>query len=304
MTRTALILGATGRFGRNAAIQFERAGWRVRRFDRTRDDLNTCARDAQIIVNGWNPLYPDWQRMVPRLHRSVIEAAERSGATVLLPGNVYVFGAGTPGPWSEKTPHQAQNPLGRIRIEIEAAYRRAGVRTIILRAGDFLDTEASGNWFDQIMIKRLHRGIFTYPGDPDVPHSWAWLPDLTRAAVALAERRDDLPAFADIPYPGYTLTGQMLAESLSDVTGRIVRLKRMSWLPLRLARPVWPMARCLLEMRYLWTTPHRLDGQRFADCLPGFHETPLPQALADAIRHVGQPGAPSSHEVLPQNSQA
>ncbi|MCP4818375.1 MAG: epimerase, partial [Shimia sp.] len=39
MTKTVLILGANGRFGRNAAIAFENAGWTVRRFDRSKDTL-------------------------------------------------------------------------------------------------------------------------------------------------------------------------------------------------------------------------------------------------------------------------
>ena len=34
MPGTALILGASGRFGRNCAVAFEAAGWEVRRFRR------------------------------------------------------------------------------------------------------------------------------------------------------------------------------------------------------------------------------------------------------------------------------
>lgn len=283
MTQTVLILGASGRFGRNAATAFRQAGWTVIAFDRTRDDLQGAARRADVIVNAWNPPYPDWARQVPGLHAQVIEAAKAAGATVIVPGNVYVFGAETPAPWRPDTPHRATNPLGRIRIEMEAAYRASGVRTIILRAGDFLDTEASGNWFDQIMIKPLARGRFTYPGNPDIAHAWAFLPDLTRAAVELAERRETLPTFCDVTYAGYTATGRDIAQALTQVTGRQVTLKQMSWLPLHLARPFWPMAGCLLEMRYLWNTPHRLDGAVFDALLPEFRQTPLIQAVAQAI---------------------
>lgn len=283
MTQTVLILGASGRFGRNAATAFRQAGWTVVAFDRTRDDLQGAARRADVIVNAWNPPYPDWARQVPGLHAQVIEAAKAAGATVIVPGNVYVFGAETPAPWGPDTLHRATNPLGRIRIEMEAAYRASGVRTIILRAGDFLDTEASGNWFDQIMIKPLARGRFTYPGNPDIAHAWAFLPDLTRAAVALAERRKALQQFCDVTFPGYTATGRDIAQALTQVTGRQVTLKQMSWLPLHLARPFWPMAGCLLEMRYLWNTPHRLDGAVFDALLPEFRQTPLIQAVAQAI---------------------
>jgi len=283
MTQTALILGATGRFGRNAAEQFTKAGWAVRKFDRTRDDLNQAASGADVIVNAWNPDYPDWKRLVPGLHAQVIEAARASGATVIVPANVYVFGKDTPAPWSETTRHDAQNPLGRIRIDMEAAYRRSGVRCILLRAGDFIDTQASGNWLDSIMLKPIRKGVFTYPGNPDIDHAWAYLPDMCRAAVALAEMRDQLPVYSDIPFPGYNASGTKIVATLSRIVGAEIRLKRMSWLPLHLARPFWRMATSLLEMRYLWDTPHSLDGSLFASLLPDFRATPLRQALATAL---------------------
>lgn len=282
MTQTVLILGATGRFGRNAAEQFSRAGWQVRRFDRSRDDLGKAAA-ADVIVNAWNPPYPDWHRLLPKLHAKVISAARQGGATVIVPGNVYVFGKDTKGPWSQTTPHAATNPLGRIRIDMEAAYRRSGVRCIILRGGDFLDTQASGNWFDAILTKSLHKRVLTYPGNPGIDHAWAYLPDICRAAVQLAEMRQRLPVFADIPFPGHTVSGARIAELIGRLGGSPVRLGQMSWLPLQLARPFWSMAPCLLEMRYLWDTAHRLDGCLFSSLLPEFRASSLEAALASAL---------------------
>lgn len=283
MTQTALILGASGRFGRHAARNFARAGWQLRTFDRASDDLNQAAQGVDVIVNGWNPPYPKWPRLVPRLHAQVIAAARSSGATVLIPGNVYVFGARTSAPWSETARQGAMNELGRIRIDMEQAYRRSGVRTILLRAGDFLDTGPSGNWFDAVLVKSLRRGLFTYPGNPDIPHAWAYLPDLARAAVDLAERRMDLPVYCDVPFPGYTLSGTQMAELLNRVLARQIRLKQMSWLPVHLAAPVWPVGRRLLEMRYLWNTPHWLGSERFDDLLPDFVHTDAARALARCI---------------------
>jgi len=283
MTRIALILGAKGRFGRACSGAFSDAGWEVRHFDRGTDDLMRAAIGAQVIVNGWNPAYTEWAAQVPLLTGQLISAARASGATVIVPGNVYVFGAQTPGPWSEDAAHRAENPLGRIRVEMERTYRQSGVRTIVLRAGDFLDTEASGNWFDLIMTKDLAKGKFTYPGDPDLPHAWAYLPDLARAVVALAEKGEGLPVYADVPFAGYTLTGRDLLAAVNKVSLRPARLKSMAWLPLQLARPFWAMGRCLLEMRYLWNTAHRLDGTRLTTLLPGFRQTPLEVAIASAL---------------------
>lgn len=191
--------------------------------------------------------------------------------------------------------------MGRIRIDLERAYRDAGVRTILLRAGDFLDTEPSGNWFDQIMTKSLAKGRFVYPGNPDVPHAWAYLPDVANAAVALAAQRASLPQFCDVPFPGYQVTGREMAEALRRVMGQEVTLRSMSWLPLQLASPVWRFARLLLEMRYLWDKPHGLSPDRFDELVPEFRATPFDVALSRATRHI-QPEVSGARRIRVQAS--
>ncbi|MFW2543128.1 epimerase [Primorskyibacter sp. 2E107] len=307
MTGTALILGGTGRFGRNTAEAFWNAGWRVTLFDRTKDDLMRAAEGQDVIVNGWNPPYTRWAAELPDLTRQVIAAGRASGATVLLPGNVYVYGPQAPEIWSDQTPHVAQNPLGRLRRDMEATYRDSGVQTILLRAGDFFDTEASGNWFDRVMAPTLRRGVLTYPGALDRPHAWAFLPDLSTAAVMLAERRAELPGYADIAFPGYTLTGAEMAALCSEVLGRSITAKPMNWLPLRLAAPFGGMARTLLEMRYLWNKPHRLDGTAFEAILPDFRSTAPQEAIARAIAPVLNPaseGQPKQADAVPRPARA
>ncbi|WP_456386175.1 epimerase [Profundibacter sp.] len=283
MSKTVLILGATGRFGRHSATAFAARGWDVRKFDRASGNLRDAATGVDVIVNAWNPAYPDWAKQVPKLTAQVIDAAKSSGATVIIPGNVYNYGADAPAVYDVDTPHRATNPLGRIRIEMEAAYRASGVPTIIIRAGDFIDTQASGNWFDMTMIPKLAKGRFIYPGNPDIAHAWAWLPDLANAAAELAEIRADLPAFTDVPFAGFTLTGNELTQAISACLGREIRLKKMSWLPLLIARPFWPLAKHLLEMRYQWDKPHQIDGANFAALLPDFKMTPLADALPLAL---------------------
>ncbi|MBB93212.1 MAG: epimerase [Rhodobacteraceae bacterium] len=283
MPRSVLILGPTGRLGRNAAQAFAAAGWSVTPFDRKTGNLMAEARGKDVIVNGWNPLYSDWQAQLPRLTEQVQAAARASGATIIQPGNVYVFGPGTPPPWSARSPHAATNPLGRLRIDMESSYRASGLRTILLRAGDFLDTEASGNWFDRVIAPKVHQGRFTWPGDPDVPHAWAFLPDLARAMVCLAERAESLPTYADIPFPGHTVTGREMADHIARITGRKIRIKPFPWWTLHAAQPFWPMAKHMREMRYLWTTPHWLDGTDFRALCPDCPDTPLDDALRQAI---------------------
>lgn len=284
MSRSVLILGASGRMGRNAAQAFTQAGWSVTAYDRRTGDLPRQAMGKDVIVNAWNPAYTDWQAQLPGLTEQVLAAARASGATVILPGNVYVYGPDTPAPWSAASPRRATNLLGRLRIDLEASYRASGLPVINLRAGDYIDTEASGNWFDRVMAAGISKGRFTYPGNPEIPHAWAFLPDVGRAMVRLAEVRADLPGYTELTFPGYTLTGREMADHLARITGQPIRPRRFPWWALSLSRPVWPMARHMIEMHYLWQTPHWLDGQDFRRLCPDFTETPPRDALRQAIR--------------------
>ena len=292
MDKSVLILGANGRFGRHAAEAFWNAGWHVTLFDRDRDDLAAAARGQAVIVAGWNPPYSGWAEQLLPLHARIQAAARTAGATVILPANVYVFAPDTPGPWGPGSPHDAVNPLGRIRVALEDSYRRSGVQTIVLRAGDFIDTEPSAGWLDKVILKDLARGFLTYPGVLNADHAWAYLPDLAVAAVALADRRTELGAFTDLGFEGYTMSAHELAGRLGDLRGHAVRARRMAWWPLTLARPFWPMARHLHEMRYLWDLPHRLDGARLGEYLPGLRPTPVEAALVRATAHLAEPRGP------------
>ena len=287
MTGTVLILGANGRFGRHAETAFQAAGWTVRRYDRRTDTPETAAPGSDVVVNGMNPPdYRDWDREVPRITALSIAAARASGATLIVPGNVYNFGS-QPAPWGPETPHAPITGKGSVRSEMERAYRAAtedhGLRVVILRAGDFIDDLPEGTWLGEGILRDLKRGRVAYPGRTDTPHAWAYLPDLARAAVALAEKRQTLPAYADIPFPGHTLTGAALADAIETAAGRPLKRVRFPWWMLRLLSPVSPAASGMREMRYLWDTPHSLDDTAFRAVLPDFAFTPLDEALVKVV---------------------
>ncbi|WP_298498912.1 epimerase [uncultured Maritimibacter sp.] len=284
MTQTILILGGNGKFGRHAATAFADAGWTVRHFDRRTGDLTDAMTGADVVLMGWNPVgYHLWADQLVALHEDVARAAAATDTHVILPGNVYVYGPGHSLPWTTSTPHTATNPLAVLRKQAEAAYTAHGAKLIILRCGDFIDTIKGGNWFDSYIAPDVAKGHIRYPGLTDVPHAWAWLPDAARAAVALAEARHDLSDHEDVPFPGYTLTGDDLAAGIAMALGHPVTVKPFRWLPLRLLTPAMPVLRGVFEMRYLWSMPHALDGSRLAELAPGFTHTPLTEALAQAL---------------------
>ena len=240
---------------------------------------------ADVIVNGLNPQnYKNWESELPKIANSVVAAAKASGASVLQAGNVYNYGSEA-GVWDEHTPHLAHTKKGKARITMEQVLREAsvrnGIQVIILRAGDFIDSKPSDNFID-FLVGKLERGRLIYPGRADIPHAWAYLPDMARAAVGLAEIRGALGAFEDVPFEGLTLTGEEIRAALAQLTGQDVGLKPFPWLMMRLLSPFWGLARELQEMRYLWDTPHSLSGARLQALLPAFKGLDV----ADVLKQV------------------
>ena len=288
MEKTVLILGASGLFGGHAATAFAAAGWQVKRFSRG-TDMVQAAKGVQVIVNGLNPpMYHDWKTLIPQITAQVIAAGKASGATVIVPGNVYVYGR-EPSPWGPDTRHRPVAKKGAIRATMEAQYRAAaaeGMQTIIIRGGDFIAPEEPGSFLNMIVLKGLAKGRIEVLAGMDVTRAWAYLPDMTRAAVALAEKRESLPAFTDMPFAGFTLTMGGLKAKLEALLDQPLKVRRFPWWAMTLAAPFWELARELREMRYLYDLPHELDPAPLAALLPDFRMTSLDTVLREHIERL------------------
>jgi nucleoside-diphosphate-sugar epimerase len=278
MTGTVLILGGNGKIGHHCAKAFADAGWVLRHYQRG-TDMTQAAIGADVIVNGLNPPnYHNWAKLIPEITEQVIAAAKANGATVILPGNVYNFG-NQGGIWSEDTPQRPVSRKGQIRMQMEARYRDSGVQTIVLRAGNFIDPEGNGDIMQLFVLRNITKGQITVGGGPEVMQAWCYVPDWARAAVKLAQRRDQLARFEDIPFPGHSFTLTALKTTLEAHLGRPLRLSHFPWGVMRVAAPFWELARELGEMRYLWDTPHQLSPKKFQSLLPEFEATPLTQVM-------------------------
>ena len=312
--RRVLILGANGRFGLAAAQAFDAAGWdviaQVRRAAaagmpaRARivalpptdiDGIVAQAAGAEVVVHALNPSnYTLWKAQLLPMARQGMDIAEHLGARFALPGNVYNFGAAMPATLNDRTPQWPTTDKGRLRVQFEDELRLRAprLRSFILRAGDFFGA-GSGAWFDQMVAKSAAKGSLVYPGPRGVAHAWAYLPDMARAMVGLAEL-DTLPDHVDIPFEGYTLTGTQLMDGIEAVAradglggGRPFKRGGAPWPVLTLMSWFMPLWREILEMRYLWNTPHGLDGRALARLLPAFRATPLPDALRASLAEMG-----------------
>ena len=319
--KNIVVLGANGRVSTAAAKAFHAAGHRVIAVSRSgdasglpegvvqrsadaldQDNLIRATEDADIIFNGLNPPYTRWKSDVMVLGHNVMAAARHHGATHLFPGNVYNYGRAIPQVVDDETGFESTTRKGALRIELEALFKeqaeRHGVRSVILRAGDFYGGTKGGNWFDLVLAAKLRKRKLVYPGPVDLPHAWAYLPDLASSFVAVTDHLDTLGDFESYLFPGHTLTGLEMKELCETAAGHSVTMSGFPWPIVNIGGLVVPMWREIAEMGYLWSTSHQLNGGRLEALLGHVPRTDPRLAMRNALTDLGLlPGLDSRQEL-------
>ncbi len=312
---TALVIGATGGIGGEVARALQARGWRVRAlhrdpervraadpsFDWVKGDaLNEAsvvraAEGARAVVHGANPPgYRNWKGLALPMLDSTIAAAAASGARVLLPGTVYNFGPDAGDAVDETAPQNPTTRKGAIRVAMERrleAATREGVRTLVVRAGDFFGPHAGNNWLAQGMLPMPGpvKRVFD-PGRAGVGHAWAYLPDLAETMVRLLEREDEFADFEVFHFGGnWFEDNHAFADAVRRAAGRPdAPIHRFPWLMVHALAPFNETFREMREMIYLWRRPLRLRDSKLRRFLRGVPETPLDVALRATLQGLGR----------------
>lgn len=317
MTRTALIIGATGGFGGETALALAGRGWRIRALNRkpekaARDfaalgpvewvkgdamkpaDVVAAAKGVSLVVHAANPPgYRNWQGTAIPMLESSIAAAKAAGARLVFPGTVYNFGPDAFPLVDETSPQHPRTRKGAIRVAMEARLKSAsaeGLRVLIVRAGDFVGSRGGNNWFAQGLVKPGKRlRSVTYPGAREAGHAWAYLPDLAETVVHLVERGSDLAPFEVFHFGGHWFErGVDIAEATrAAADAPQAPIRRFPWFAIYLLAPFVETFREMLEMRYLWKVPVRLDNRKLVAFLGEEPHTPTERMLRETLVGLG-----------------
>ena len=315
--KTALVIGATGGIGGEAAAALLRRGWRVIGLNRNPEaaakrtgvragiewivgdamnaaDVRRAADGVSVIVHAANPPgYRNWRGLALPMLDSTIAAAEATGARIVFPANIYNFGPDAFPLLSEASPQNPTTRKGRVRVEMEqrlAAASERGVRTIIVRAGDYFGPRPGNSWLTDGMIRKGKplRSIMN-PAEAGVGHAWGYMPDVAETMVRLIERADDLAPFEVFHFGGHWFDDNAdLARAALRVAGHPDgKVRRFPWWAMIAISPFVTFAREVLEMRYLWREPIRLDNRKLVAFLGDEPHTALDDALRAALAGAG-----------------
>ncbi len=305
-SKTVLVLGALGGVGNSVARAFQDKGWRVLGLVRpgreaqlpagmlpvTADlfDARAVAAAAgpvDIVFNGINIPYPQWPTHLLPTFTAAADVAEVLGARHIYPGSVYNFGANMPAQLTPQTPFAATTVKGRLRVAIEDMLRQradaGSLRTIVVRAGDFIGDGAKNSWMSTLVAKDLKAGKITSPGGYDTVHAWAYLPDLAKVVVALAEREALLCDYEVFHFDSHNVTMRELAAAGSAGIGRKVKLTHLPRFVFSALGLFNPFMKATIEMLYLWDVPHALRDDRLAEVIGNVPRTSLGDIMKTLI---------------------
>lgn len=209
-----------------------------------------------------------WQRQWPRVMTNLVSASEAGAARMVFVDNLYMYGPQRE-PLRENMPLTQFGAKPRARAEATRIWMKAcdagRAKIAALRAPDFYGPNVGLSMLGDTSIGALARGkAASLIVPPDMPHDYAYVPDIARAVVTLLDAPDDAYGQAwHVPCAPIRTTRELLALAASALN-RKLKLNVLPGPAVRLLGVFVPLLREFPEMRFQWDRPYHVDWSKFA----------------------------------------
>lgn len=242
-----------------------------------------AAEGATVIYQALNPAYHQWHDLFPGLQSGALAAAKAAGARYVSIENLYMYDSSQP--IREDTPVRPRAKKGELRArmaqEVMDAHRRGDIQATTLRSSDYYGPGVLGSAMGEMIFGNLKAGKKAQVGGAaDVPHSWAYIEDVGRAAAMLGTRLEALGEVWIAPHAPARTQGEMV-HLAAEALGVPPQMSVISPMMMRLGGLFIPEARASVEMLYEFTAPFIVDSRNFEQAFPV-----KATAIEEGIRHT------------------
>jgi nucleoside-diphosphate-sugar epimerase len=265
--------------------------------------MGSLAEGATAIYNCANPPYHRWPVEWPPIARSLLAAAESSGAVLVTVSNLYGYGP-APGalgvaeydeahPMTETTPLAANGTKGSVRAQMWrdalAAHETGRVRATEVRASDYIGPGA-GSVVGDRMVPRILRGKgVSVLGRTDRPHTWSYTGDVCRMLVAAGRDPRAWGRAWHVP-SNPPRTQRQVVEAFAEASGvGPVRVRAVPSFVLHRLGLVSPLMRELRETEYQFRDAFVMDSGLTSRTF-GVEPTSWEEVVATTLRAYGWSG--------------
>ena len=302
MSHIHVVVGAGG-LGRAVAWQLVARGEQVRLISRSgsaRVDgaeslavdvtdapaLDAALASASVVYQCAQPEYLHWATEFPALQSSVLDAAARAGADLVLADNLYAYGDPDGAVITETSPEKAGTPRAQLRKDMALAaleaHRAGRLRVAISRPSDYYgpghDQSSKGVFANAVRGKSMQ-----FVGRLDAPHSFSFVPDAGRAMAILGTSELSWGQIW-IPPVQPAVTATEFGAAIWAAAGQ-KGIPRISALTRTVATPLGlfvPIVRALLDTMSHFEHPYVVDSSKFETTF-GVTATPLDETIAVTI---------------------
>jgi nucleoside-diphosphate-sugar epimerase len=246
----------------------------------------SAAFSASAIFNCANPPYHQWAQDWPPIHRSLLVAAESTGAVLAMMDNLYAFGLGTPMPMTERSVMLATGTKGLVRKlmaeELLAAHAEKRVAATLVRASDFFGPGVTGSAFGERVIPKIIAGKKVgLLGALDVAHSVSYMPDVAATMIAAATNAAAWGRAWHVPNSA-ALTQREIIQRFAAAAGTSPKVSALPKAALTAIGLFVPLMRELKETWYQFDEPWITDSSATVAAL-GVTATPFDEAAAVTV---------------------
>lgn len=248
--------------------------------------LTRVAEGADALYNCVNPPYHRWATDWPPVGRAFLQAAERTGAVLVMIDNLYAFGPDGTMPMREGDPMRATGAKGGARAalarELLEAHASGRVRATLARASDFVGPEVRGSAMGERVLPRVLAGKkVSLLGQLDVPHHLTYMPDVARTLATIATDERAWGRAWHVPNAP-ALTQREAVNAFARAAGTTVKVSAVPWAMVRTLGLVVPFMRELAETRYQFDHPWIVDSSLTEQTF-GLSATPMDQVAAETV---------------------
>lgn len=257
------------------------------------DALTGLADGARALFNCANPAdYTTWDQVWPPLAESLLQAAERTGATLVTASSLYGYGP-VDGPMVEGQPDRATDHKGRLRAgmwaQARARHEAGRLHAVEVRGSDYVGEGVGANGHVPRQVPGALAGRAAWMiGRTDVPHTWTDVADMARTLVAVADRPDTWGQVWHAPSNEPRSQRQALTEVLAAAGHGPVPVHGVPAPALRAAGLFSPLMRELAQLSYIFTRPYVMDSAHTQQVL-NLAPTPWAQVCRRTVAFSPEP---------------
>ena len=255
--------------------------------------LSALCMGKKFIFHGANVAYQHWAEAMPGMTRSIIDAAEAAGATVIFPGNNYNYGS-LESPITELTPFNPNSEAGRVRVQIEKMLELASdqgrIKTLVVRLSEVWGPNVCNKMFAPVFENVLRGKSMPWLVTTDVPQQLVYNLDAGRAIAQLTQRD------AKQAYEVYNVSGELVPSiehwlrQIACVAEQEASISVVPAVMVKFLSLFVPMMKSVKSLLYKHEKTILLDDKKFQQQYPMFETTPMEIAIADTLTWFRQNG--------------